>query len=166
MKIEKKITPFLWFDNNAREAAEFYISVFKNSSIDTITHYGESGPMPAGMVMTINFILDGQVFTALNAGPAFKFNEAVSFVVHCDDQADVDYYWSKLTDGGQEIECGWLKDKFGLAWQVVPNRFFELVDTNNDGQRDRVMKAMMTMKNLIYSNWKMLPAVNNTCFKK
>ncbi len=129
-----------------QEAAEFYTSVFKNSSIDTITYYGDSGPMPKGMVMTIAFTLDGQIFTALNAGPVFKFNEAISFVVNCDNQEEVDYYWSELTNGGKEIECGWLKDKFGLAWQIVPKRFFELIDTSDDAQRDRVMKAMMTMK--------------------
>jgi predicted 3-demethylubiquinone-9 3-methyltransferase (glyoxalase superfamily) len=142
----KKITPFLWFDTNAEEAAKFYTSVFKNSSIDVITHYGDTGPMPKGMVMTVGFTLDGEVFTALNAGPIFKFNEAISFVVHCDNQEEVDYYWSKLTEGGNEVECGWLKDKFGLSWQIVPKRFFELIDTDNAAQRDHVMAAMMKMK--------------------
>ena len=146
MSIERKITPFLWFDTNAEEAANFYVSVFKNSSIDVVTHYGDTGPMPKGLVMTIGFTLDGQVFTALNAGPVFKFNEAISFVVNCDNQDEVDYYWSKLTEGGKEVECGWLKDKFGLSWQIVPKRFFELITTNDAAQRDRVMKEMMTMK--------------------
>ncbi len=146
MSIEKKITPFLWFDTNAEEAANFYVSVFKNSSIDVVTRYGDTGPMPKGLVMTIGFTLDGQVFTALNAGPIFKFNEAISFVVHCDNQDEVDYYWSKLTEGGKEVECGWLKDKFGLSWQIVPKRFFELIDTDDAAQRNRVMGAMMQMK--------------------
>ena len=145
MSIEKKITPFLWFDTNAEEAANFYVSVFKNSSIDVVTRYGDTGPMPKGLVMTIGFTLDGQVFTALNAGPVFKFNEAISFVVLCDNQDEVDYYWNKLTEGGKEVECGWLKDKFGLSWQIVPVRFFELIDTNDDAQRNRIMKAMMQM---------------------
>lgn len=145
MSIEKKITPFLWFDTNAEEAANFYVSVFKNSSINIVTRYGDTGPMPKGLVMTIGFTLEGQEFTALNAGPAFKFNEAISFVVHCDDQDEVDYYWSKLTDGGEEVQCGWLKDKFGLSWQVVPKRFFELIDMNDAAQCNRVMAAMMQM---------------------
>ncbi len=142
----KKITPFLWFDTNAEDAAKFYTSVFNNSSIDVVTRYGDTGPMPKGMAMTVGFTLDGQVFTALNAGPVFKFNEAISFVVHCDDQDEVNYYWSKLTEGGNEVECGWLKDKFGLSWQIVPKRFFELIDTKDAAQRDRVMGAMMKMK--------------------
>ncbi len=146
LSTSKKITPFLWFDTNAEEAAKFYTSVFKNSSIDVITHYGDTGPMPKGTAMTVGFTLDGQVFTALNAGPVFKFNEAISFVVHCDDQEEVDYYWSKLTEGGNEVECGWLKDKFGLSWQIVPKRFFELITTEDAAQRDRVMAAMMQMK--------------------
>ena len=102
--------------------------------------------MPEGTVMTVEFELDGQAFVALNGGPVFKFNEAISFVVHCDNQEEVDYYWNKLTEGGNEVECGWLKDKFGLSWQIVPKRFFELIDTNDAAQRDRVMSAMMKMK--------------------
>lgn len=142
----QKITPFLWFDTNAEDAAKFYTSVFKNSSINVVTRYGDTGPMPKGMAMTVGFTLEGTVFTALNAGPVFKFNEAISFVVHCDNQEEVDYYWNKLTEGGNEVECGWLKDKFGLSWQIVPKRFFELIDTDDAAQRDRVMAAMMQMK--------------------
>ena len=115
-----KITPFLWFDNQAEEAAKFYTSIFKNSKIESISRYGEGLPLPAGTVMTVSFILDGQQFTALNGGPVFKFTEAVSFYILCETQAEVDDYWNKLTAGGEEGQCGWLKDKFGLSWQIVP----------------------------------------------
>ena len=143
----QKITTFLWFDNNAEEAVNFYVSVFKNSKILQTLHYGSAGPGPKGTVMTIAFQLDGQEFTALNGGPHFKFNEAVSLVVHCKTQDEVDYYWEKLSEGGQKVECGWLKDKFGLSWQIVPNALFELID--DDGPKsERVMKALMTMKKL------------------
>ena len=143
----QKITPFLWFDQNAEEAVNFYTSVFQNSKIRDVVRYGESGPGAKGSVMVIGFELDGQQFTALNAGPQFKFTEAISLVVHCQSQEEVDYYWKKLTeDGGQEVECGWLKDKFGLSWQIVPEIFFELLRNSDEQKRDRVMKAMMTMK--------------------
>jgi predicted 3-demethylubiquinone-9 3-methyltransferase (glyoxalase superfamily) len=143
---KQKITTFLWFDNNAEEAANFYTSVFKNSRILNTTHYGETGPGPKGSVMTISFELDGVVFTALNAGPQFKFTEAISLVVHCESQEEVDYFWEKLTEGGQEVECGWLKDKFGLSWQIVPDAFFDLITDPDQQKVDRVMKAMMQMK--------------------
>jgi len=144
----QKITPFLWFDANAEEAVSFYTSVFKNSKIDEISRYGDSGPGPKGSVMVINFELDGQKFMALNGGPVFKFTEAISFVVNCKDQEEVDYYWEKLTDGGKEVECGWLKDRFGLFWQVVPTILGELLADKDPAKRERVMKAMLQMKKI------------------
>ena len=148
MKIEQAITPFLWFDNNAEEAASFYTTIFKNSSIDTISRYTKSGPRAEDSVMVVAFTLNGQQFTALNGGPTYKFTEAISLMVNCDSQEEVDYYWAKLTEGGKEVACGWLKDKFGLSWQIVPVRFMELINTNDDEKRDRVMKAMMQMVKL------------------
>jgi len=144
----QKVTTFLWFDSNAEEAVNFYVSVFKNATILNTVRYGEVGPKPKGSVMIIDFELDGQMLTALNAGPEFKFNEAISLVVHCKDQQEVDYYWDKLSDGGQVIECGWLKDKFGLAWQIVPEVFLDLLRNSDNETRDRVMTAMMKMKKL------------------
>lgn len=135
-----RITPFLWFDTNAEDAVNFYISVFKNSRRLEELRNGEFGPGPKDSILTLTFELDGLKFTALNGGPHFKFNEAISFTVRCDTQEDVDYYWSKLTEGGSEINCGWLKDKFGLCWQVVPARLPDLIKNPN------AMKAMMTMK--------------------
>lgn len=145
---QQKITSFLWFNNNAEEAVNFYVSVFKNSSIRRTVHYAESGPGPKGSVMIIDFVLDGQEFTALNGGPEFKFTEAISLVVHCKTQEEVDYYWDKLGADGQIIECGWLKDKFGLAWQIVPDVLLESLHDNDPQKKDRVMKAMMKMKKL------------------
>ena len=145
---EQKISSFLWFNNNAEEAVNFYVSVFKNSSVRRTVHCGESGPGPKGSVLTIDFVLDGQEFTALNGGPEFKFNEAISQVVHCKSQEEVDYYWDKLGAGGQIIECGWLKDKFGLAWQIVPDVLLELIQDDDPQRKDRAMKAMMKMKKL------------------
>jgi predicted 3-demethylubiquinone-9 3-methyltransferase (glyoxalase superfamily) len=141
--VEKpRITPFLWFDSNAEEAVNFYLSVFKNSRrSDELRNPGEA-PGPKGAVMIVAFELDGQRFTALNGGPHFKFNEAVSFVVRCDSQQEVDEYWSKLSAGGAESQCGWLKDKFGLSWQIVPARLPELV------KNPKAMRAMMGMKKL------------------
>jgi predicted 3-demethylubiquinone-9 3-methyltransferase (glyoxalase superfamily) len=137
-----RVTPFLWFDSNAEEAVNFYLGVFKNSrKLDELRNTGDA-PGPKGGILTIAFELDGQRFTALNGGPAFKFTEAVSFVVRCDSQADVDYYWEKLTDGGQEIQCGWLKDKFGLCWQVTPSKLPSLV------RNPKAMQAMMKMKKI------------------
>jgi predicted 3-demethylubiquinone-9 3-methyltransferase (glyoxalase superfamily) len=137
-----RITPFLWFDSNAEEAVEFYLSVFKNSHRLDQLRNTDDAPGPKGGVLTIAFELDGQKFTALNGGPYHKFNEAVSFVVRCDSQDEVDYYWSKLTDGGSEIQCGWLKDKFGLCWQIVPARLPDLV------KNPKAMQAMLQMKKL------------------
>ena len=144
----QKITTFLWFNNNAEEAVNFYVSIFKNSRILNTTRYGESGPGPKGSVMTIAFQLDGQEFTALNGGPQFKFTEAISLVVHCQTQEEVDYFWERLSEGGEKIECGWLKDKFGLAWQIVPDVLFEVFGQGDQQKVDRVMKAVMQMKKL------------------
>ena len=145
----QKITTFLWFDGNAEEAVNFYTSVFKNSKIRDTVRYGESGPRPKGDVMIIDFELNGQQFTALNGGPEFKFNEAISLLVHCDSQEEVDYYWEKLQEGGgQEIDCGWLKDKFGLAWQITPDVLLDLIRDSDEKKKDRVMKAMMQMKKI------------------
>jgi len=144
-----KVTPFLWFDNNAEDAVKFYTSIFKNSKIGSTSRYGDAGPGPKGSVMTISFSIEGQEYTALNGGPVFKFNESVSFVVHCKDQQEVDYYWEKLTvDGGTEVECGWLKDKFGLSWQIVPDVLMELISDKDPAKSDRVMKQVLQMKKL------------------
>ena len=144
-RISQRITPFLWYDSQAEEAANFYVSIFKNSKVGTITRYGDTGPGAKGSVMTVNFTLDGQEFVALNGGPQFPFTEAVSFMVNCESQEEVNYYWEKLSAGGQEIQCGWLKDKFGLCWQIVPTEFFDLVSKGAPEQSDRVMTAMMQM---------------------
>ena len=145
----QKITTFLWFDSNAEEAVNFYTSVFKNSKIRDIVRYGESGPRPKGDVMIIDFELNGQQFTALNGGPEFKFNEAISLLVHCQSQEEVDYYWAKLQEGGgQEIDCGWLKDKYGLAWQITPDVLLDLIRDPDEQKKDRVMRAMMQMKKI------------------
>jgi predicted 3-demethylubiquinone-9 3-methyltransferase (glyoxalase superfamily) len=141
-----RITPFLWFDNNAEEAMNFYASIFENSKIKSVRRYGDAGPGPKGTVMTGSFTLDGQGFTALNGGPLFKFNESISFVVHCKDQGEVDYYWEKLlAGGGKESQCGWLKDKFGLSWQIVPDGLTELLGDTDPVKAGRVMKAMLKM---------------------
>jgi predicted 3-demethylubiquinone-9 3-methyltransferase (glyoxalase superfamily) len=144
----RKITPFLWFDNQAEEAATFYTSVFPNSKITAVTRYGEAGPGPGGSVMTVAFELDGQPFSALNGGPHFKFTEAVSFVVHCETQPEVDEFWEKLSEGGQEVQCGWLKDKYGLSWQIVPAVLIEMMKDQNAARKERVVKAFMRMKKL------------------
>jgi predicted 3-demethylubiquinone-9 3-methyltransferase (glyoxalase superfamily) len=144
----QRITPFLWFDGQAEEAAKFYVSVFKNSKIKQITHYGEELPERKGQVMTVDFVLDGEEFVALNGGPQFKFTEAVSFVINCDTQEEIDYYWEKLTaDGGEEVQCGWLADKYGLSWQVVPTKFFDEWVKDAAGLQ-RVMHELMQMKKL------------------
>ena len=143
--ISQKVTPFLWFDSQAEEAANFYVSIFKNSKIGLIARYGETGPGKKGSVMTIAFELDGVQFTALNGGPQFPFTEAISFMVNCATQQEIDYYWEKLSAGGKEIQCGWLKDKFGLCWQIVPTEFFDLVSQGTEVQTGRVMAAMMQM---------------------
>jgi predicted 3-demethylubiquinone-9 3-methyltransferase (glyoxalase superfamily) len=145
----QKITPFLWYDKEAEEAAKFYCSIFKNSKILRTARYPEGSPAPAGSVMTVEFELEGERFIALNAGPHFKFNEAVSFVIECDTQAEVDNYWSKLTsDGGQESMCGWLKDKYGLSWQVTPKALGKLMTDPDKEKAKRVMQAMMQMKKI------------------
>ena len=144
--ITQKITSFLWFDNNAEEAMNFYVSVFNNSKIGTVTRYGDAGPGPKGSVLTAAFELEGQKFVALNGGPRFKFTEAISFVINCETQAEIDYFWDKLTsDGGQESMCGWLKDKFGLSWQVVPAEIGSLLTGEKSNQ---VMQAIMQMKKI------------------
>jgi predicted 3-demethylubiquinone-9 3-methyltransferase (glyoxalase superfamily) len=144
----QRITPNLWFDTQAMDAAEFYVSVFPNSSITRVTHYNDAGPRPAGMVLTVDFVLDGQTFTALNGGPEFTFDEAVSLLISCADQAEVDYYWDKLTEGGEEGPCGWLKDRFGLSWQVNPVEFDELLADPDTAKVERALKAMFGMKKL------------------
>jgi predicted 3-demethylubiquinone-9 3-methyltransferase (glyoxalase superfamily) len=143
-----KISPFLWFDTQAEEAVKFYTSIFKNSKIGKTARYPEGSPGPAGQVMTVEFELDGQRFTALNGGPHFKFTEAISFVVDCADQKEVDYYWDKLLAGGQPSQCGWLKDKFGLSWQIVPRQLGELFATKDAAKAKRVMDAMLKMVKL------------------
>ncbi len=144
-----KLTPFLWFNDNAEEATSFYLSVFPNSKVVAVTRYGEGGPGPKGSVMTAAFQLDGQDFVALNGGPVFKFNEAVSLVVNCETQAEVDRYWDKLTaGGGQPGECGWLKDKFGFSWQVVPSLLTKLLADKDAAKTARVMGALMKMTKL------------------
>ena len=144
----QKITPFLWFDNQAEEAAQFYTSIFKNSKILTVSRYGDAGPGPKGSVMVVSFQLEGQQFTALNGGPRFKFSEAFSFVVNCENQQEIDHYWTKLTsNGGQESQCGWLKDKFGFSWQIVPTALGKLM-SGDPQQANRVMQALLQMKKL------------------
>ncbi|HEV8132942.1 MAG TPA: VOC family protein [Acidobacteriota bacterium] len=144
----QKITPFLWFDNQAEEAMNFYVSIFKNSKVLGVTRFGDAGPGPKGSVMTAAFELGGQKFTALNGGPHFKFTEAVSFVVNCTTQGEVDYFWKKLSQGGQESQCGWLKDKYGLSWQVVPTVLVELLQDKDPKKSQRVMQAMLQMKKI------------------
>jgi predicted 3-demethylubiquinone-9 3-methyltransferase (glyoxalase superfamily) len=148
MPIKQRITPFLWFDGQAEEAANFYVSIFPNSKVGSTSRYGEAGPGPKGSVMTIAFDLDGLSFTALNGGPMFKFTEAISLVVHCETQAEVDHYWDNLSAGGQQVQCGWLKDKYGLSWQIVPNALMELVQDKDPAKSQRVMAAMMQMKKI------------------
>ncbi|MGH8505328.1 MAG: VOC family protein [Stenotrophobium sp.] len=144
-----KITPFLWFDTQAEEAAKFYCSIFKNSKLGACSRYGEGMPLPKGTVMTAQFEIEGMKFTALNGGPQFKFNESVSFVVHCQTQAEIDHYWEQLTScGGQPVQCGWLKDKYGLSWQIVPAVLPELLDGKNPEKAQRVMQAIMKMTKL------------------
>jgi predicted 3-demethylubiquinone-9 3-methyltransferase (glyoxalase superfamily) len=148
----QKITPFLWFDNQAEEAAKFYVSIFKNSRIGSIARYGEAGEKaagrPKGSVMTVSFQLNGQEFTALNGGPRFKFTEAISLVVNCESQEEVDELWEKLSKGGQEVQCGWLKDKYGLSWQIVPTVLVEMLLDKDAAKAERVMKTMLQMKKI------------------
>jgi predicted 3-demethylubiquinone-9 3-methyltransferase (glyoxalase superfamily) len=151
-RIAQKITPFLWFDNQAEEAVNFYTSIFENSKIGSAARYDEEGSKaagrPKGSVMTVAFQLVGQDFVALNGGPVFKFTEAVSFVVNCESQKEVDHFWEKLSAGGEEVQCGWLKDKFGLSWQVVPTVLSEMLQDKDAQKAKRVMAAMLKMKKI------------------
>jgi len=140
-----KITPFLWFDTQAEEAANFYVSIFKNSKIDSILRYGDAGPGPKGTVMLVSFHLEGQKFSALNAGPQYKFTPAISLYVDCESQSEVDELWDKLLAGGQPMQCGWLTDKFGLSWQIVPRVLIELMQDKDTVKAQRVLQAMMKM---------------------
>ncbi len=143
-----RITPNLWFDTEGEQAAEFYVSVFPNSKITNVTYYSEVGPGPAGTVLTVDFELDGQEYTAINGGPLFPFTEAVSFVVNCADQDEVDYYWEKLGAGGDGGQCGWLKDRYGLSWQIIPPGFAEIMADPDPERGKRAMKAMLGMQKL------------------
>jgi predicted 3-demethylubiquinone-9 3-methyltransferase (glyoxalase superfamily) len=153
-----KIAPCLWFDTQAEEAARFYCSIFPNSGIDSISHYSKEGVeshrRPEGSVMFVAFTLDGQKFNGLNGGPQFKFSEAVSFMVYCKDQAEIDHYWSKLTEGGEPSVCGWLKDKFGLSWQIVSADLERMISSSDPATRDRVMKVVMAMTKPILADLK------------
>jgi len=146
--MQQKIIPNLWFDTEAEEAAAFYVSVFENSRIVNVTHYTEAGPRPAAMVMTVEFELDGQRFVGINGGPQFTFDEAVSFQITCETQDEVDYYWEGLSEGGEEVQCGWLKDRYGLSWQVVPTGMEELFADPDPERAERAMRAMLGMRKL------------------
>jgi predicted 3-demethylubiquinone-9 3-methyltransferase (glyoxalase superfamily) len=143
-----RITPNLWFDTESEEAAAFYVSVFPRSEIKHVSHYGESGPRAAGMVLTVDFVLDGQEFTAINGGPQFHFDEAISLQITCADQEEINYYWERLSEGGEEGPCGWLKDKYGLSWQVAPTGMAEMTSDADKGRADRAMKAILGMKKI------------------
>jgi len=148
MSGRQKITTFLWFDGKAEEAAKHYTSIFKNSKILGTTRYGNAGPGPKGSVMTVTFQIEGQEFTALNGGPQFRFTEAISLLVNCDTQKEVDELWSRLTAGGEEGPCGWLKDRFGLSWQIVPSALFKMIQDQDPEKSKRVMEAMFQMKKI------------------
>jgi predicted 3-demethylubiquinone-9 3-methyltransferase (glyoxalase superfamily) len=141
----QKITPFLWFNTSAEEAMDFYVSVFKDSKVLSITRYGEGGPGPKGTVMTVKILLEGQEFVLLNGGPQFSFSQAISFVVNCESQKEVDWYWEKLSDGGEKQPCGWLKDKYGVSWQIVPVVLQEMLNDADLQKTQRVMTAMLRM---------------------
>lgn len=141
-----RITPNLWFDDNALEAAEFYVSIFPNSRVTDVLHYTAAGPGPEGSVLSVNFELDGQPFTGINGGPVFSFTEAVSLLIDCTDQNEIDYFWDRLTDGGEEVQCGWLKDRYGLSWQVVPEGWEAIV---NDPDRERARRATEAMLGMV-----------------
>jgi predicted 3-demethylubiquinone-9 3-methyltransferase (glyoxalase superfamily) len=145
---QQRVTPNLWFDTQAEEAAEFYCSIFPNSRIVSVARYPEGSPGPAGEVMTVEYELDGQRYVHINGGPEFTFSEAVSFQINCADQAEVDYYWDKLVDGGEESQCGWLKDRYGFSWQVVPAGMEELFSDPDPGRAQRAMQAMLSMRKL------------------
>jgi predicted 3-demethylubiquinone-9 3-methyltransferase (glyoxalase superfamily) len=144
----QKISPFLWFDSQAEEAARFYTSIFPNSKIVKVARYGDAGPGKPGTAMTVEFQLDGQTFIALNGGPLFKFTEAISFMVNCQSQEDVDFFWEKLLDGGTESQCGWLKDKFGLSWQITPTALMQLLNDPDPKRSQRAMQAMLAMRKI------------------
>lgn len=146
------ITPSLWFDNNLEEAAEFYTSIFPNSWIEEISRYSDAGPGTPGDVVSGTFVLDGTRFIGINGGPAFHFSEAVSFMVSCKDQAEVDYYWDRLVDGGEESQCGWLKDRFGLSWQIVPDRLSELINDPDPARATAATKAMLGMRKIVIAD--------------
>ncbi len=148
MAIQQKIVPNLWFDTEAEEAAKFYVSVFKDSRITNVSHYGDAVPDKAGQVLTVEWELDGQKFVGINGGPQFKFNEAVSLQITCDDQDELDHYWERLSEGGEEGPCGWLKDKYGLSWQIVPSALNELLNDPDPGRSQRAMKAMLQMSKI------------------
>ena len=149
----QKITPFLWFDGKAEEAVKLYTSIFKNSKITSIKYWGEGSPFPKDQVMTATFVLDGQEFFAFDAGPQFKFTEAISFYVNCETQEEIDHFWNKLTaDGGQESMCGWLKDKFGVSWQIVPPVLPKMLGDSDKAKAGRAMQAMMKMKKIIIAD--------------
>jgi len=143
-----RITPFLWFNDNAEEAANFYVSVFKSSRILGSARCGDAGPGPKGTVITVDFELEGEMFTALNGGPHFTFSEAISFVVRCKTQEEVDYYWENLSEGGKKSQCAWLKDKYGVSWQIVPDRLIELLQDKDPVKSGRVMQAMLKMQKI------------------
>ena len=144
----QKINPFLWFDDQAEEAANFYVSLFKNSKVISVSRYGDAGPDPKGTAMTVTFELAGQKFVALNGGPLFKFTEAISFLINCETQQEVDDLWKKLSAGGTESQCGWLKDKYGLSWQVIPTSLGEMLQDKDPKKSQRVMQAMLQMKKI------------------
>src|SRR5215510_4220502 len=148
MRYMQKITPFLWFDDKAEEATHFYVSLFKNSKINSVSRYGDAGPGPKGKVMTVAFQLNGQQFTALNGGPLFKFTEAISLMVNCETQQEVDEMWDKLSAGGQKSRCGWLKDKYGLSWQIVATALGAMLNTEDRRKAERVMNALLQMDKL------------------
>jgi predicted 3-demethylubiquinone-9 3-methyltransferase (glyoxalase superfamily) len=160
----QKITPFLWFDGRAEEAVKFYASIFKNSKITGIKYWGEGSPFPKDQVMTATVELDGIQFHAFDAGPQFKFTEAISFLVDCEDQKEVDHFWEKLTGGGgQESMCGWLKDKFGVSWQIVPKALPKLMNDKDPAKAGRVMQTMMKMKKIIVADLERLMKENSVC---
>ena len=147
------IQPCLWFDTQAEEAAKFYVSVFPNSKITRTSHYTDVGPRPKGMVLTVEFLLDGKPFMALNGGPEFQFNEAISLSIECDTQQEIDHYWNKLSaDGGKEIECGWVKDRYGVSWQVSPKILSEVIAGSDEAKADRAMRAMLKMKKIVLAD--------------
>ena len=148
VQMEQKITPFLWFDGRAEEAMNYYVSIFKDAKVLDVSYYGEAGPGEPGKVVTASFELFGQRFVALNGGPNYTFTPAISFLIDCKTQEEVDYYWDRLCEGGKEVQCGWLEDKFGVSWQIVPKILFELLGDEDEAKSQRVMKAMLEMQKI------------------